>query len=116
MISLLLFKKGYEKSEKGKTIKYYRYFVSETDNDFKMSATLTKTFMDKLETLDVDFPLLVTMEGNDGDFFFAKDTYTDKNGEIDSKYKMVIQNAKEIAHADVKQVTFEEAKAFNQQH
>lgn len=115
MLSLLLFKKGYEKTEKGKTIKYYRYFVSEPTDDFKMSATLSNKFKDKLEGLGVDFPLMLDMDNANGDYFFAKETYADKTGEIDMSYKIVINDAREISHADIQQTTFEEAKSFNQQ-
>ena len=115
MLTLLLFKKGYEKQEKGKTISYDRYFVSEPDGEFKMSATLTKAFQTTLNTTDVDFPLLITLDEKEKDYFFAKDTFDNKTGEVDSIYKIVINSAREIAHSDVKQVSYEEAKAFNQQ-
>lgn len=115
MLTLLLFKKGYEKQEKGKTISYYRYFVSEPDGDFKMSATLTKAFLKTIENIDVEFPLMLTLTDKEKDYFFAKDTFDNENGEIDGIYKIVINSAREIAHAEIKQVSYEEAKLFNQQ-
>lgn len=114
MLTLLLFKKGYEKQEKGKTIKYDRYFVSEPDGEFKMSATLTNAFKDNLNSVSADFPLLLSLDEKEKDYFFTKDTFDNNTGEIDSIYKIVINSAREIAHADIKQVSYEEAKQFNQ--
>lgn len=115
MLTLLLFKKGYEKQEKGKTISYDRYFVSEPDGEFKMSATLTKAFQSYLNSIAVDFPLLLTLDEANKDYFFAKDTFDNASGEVDSIYKIVINSATEVSHADIKQVSYEEAKAFNLQ-
>lgn len=115
MLSLLLFKKGYQQEVKGKTISYDRYFVSEPDGSFKMSATLTNAFKDKLKTLGTDFPIMLDLDEKENDYFFVKDTFDNKSGETDSIYKVVINDAREISHAELKQVSYEEAKAFNQQ-
>lgn len=113
MLSLLVFKKGYTTKVNGKEIEYDRYFTSEPDGSFKMSATLTNDFKKKLENLDVKFPILVDLDETKHDYFFAKDTFDNESGEVDSIYKIVISNAQTISNAEVKQVSYEEAKAFN---
>lgn len=114
MLSLLVFKKGYKGvNEKGKEVAYDRYFTSEPDGSFKMSATLTNDFKDKLKDLDVKFPILVELDEAKHDYFFAKDTFDNESGEVDSIYKIVISNAQTISNAEVKQVSYEDAKKFN---
>lgn len=114
MLSLLVFKKGYKSvNEKGKEVAYDRYFTSEPDGSFKMSATLTNKFKDKLKSLNVEFPILVEMDEEKHDFFFAKDTFDNETGEVDSIYKIVINDAQTISKGEVKQVSYEEAKKFN---
>lgn len=114
MLNLLVFKKGYESvNEKGKKISYDRYFTSEPDGSFKMSATLTNAFKEKLNSLDVKFPILVDLDETKHDYFFVKDTFDNETGEVDSIYKIVINDAQTISNGEVKQVTYEEAKKFN---
>lgn len=101
MLQLVLFKENYTEEQDGKTITYDRYFVSEPDGNFKMHASLTKKFTKKLENLNIEFPLLLTLTEKENDYHFAKDIFDNPNGEIDGIYMIVINSAREIVHFEI---------------
>ncbi len=100
MLQLVLFKENYAEYKDGKTITYDKYFVSLPDDNFKMNASLTKAFLKKLENIDIEFPVLLTLTSKKNDYHFAKDTFDNPNGEIDDLYMIVINDAREIVHYD----------------
>lgn len=113
MLTLLVFKKGYSVKGEDGYVQHTRYFTSELDESFKMSATLTDNFKKKVEDAGVDFPLLVELDDKEKDYFFVKDRFDNKSGEIDSMYKIVLNNCRSVSTATIEQTTYEEAKKFN---
>ncbi len=100
MLQLVLFKENYTEDKDGKKITYDRYFVSEPDGNLKMNASLNKAFLKKLENIDIEFPLLLTLTDKENDYHFEKDRFDYPNEEIEGIYMIVINDAREIVHYD----------------
>ncbi len=111
MLQLVLLKENYTEDKDGKTITYDRYFISLPDDNFKMNASLTNAFINKLENLNIEFPLLLTLTDKENDYHYARGNDEDNNDIFACKHdddddydiyglKIVIKNAREIVHFD----------------